>query len=161
MTNKLFISCLLTPEFWNLNLQSLLLLVTIHQPGLHLKDYNFNCIQTQINNMWYTSKCGKCICVCEWRLSEWTGGGWSVYTNTHREGRDSKKQAAGQSRGRLRQRSHSQMQPIKTHANATVHPTAALMKRRSGEHTGSSNHTTVRYVFCCWGRTCSLRAMLV
>lgn len=43
-----------------------------------------------------------------------------MYTSTHREGRDSKKQAAGQSRGRLRQRRHSQMQQIKTHANTTV-----------------------------------------
>lgn len=44
-----------------------------------------------------------------------------MYTSTHREGRDSKKQAAGQSRGRLRQRRHSQMQQIKTHARTSTH----------------------------------------
>lgn len=46
-----------------------------------------------------------------------------MYTSTHREGRDSKKQAAGQSRGRLRQRRHSQMQQINTHARTRTHST--------------------------------------
>lgn len=60
------------------------------------------------------------VCVREWKVSELTGG-WCMYTSTHREGRDSKKQAAGQSRGRLRQRRHSQMQQIKTHARTSTH----------------------------------------
>lgn len=40
-----------------------------------------------------------------------------MYTNTHREGRDSKRQAAVQSRVRLRQRRSSQMQQLLTHTS--------------------------------------------
>lgn len=67
----------------------------------------------------------RCVCV---RLTEWVSDsgvsghdGWRVCTSTHRGGRDSKKQVAGQRRGWLRQRSHSQMQHIKTHASTTVY----------------------------------------
>lgn len=70
---------------------------------------------------------------------------WSVYTSTHRGERDSKKQAAGQSRGRLRQRRHSQMQQINTHANTTVHPCAVRQQQHNGAlRQGTANNAHIQ-----------------
>lgn len=90
-----------------------------------------------------------CVWVSEWKVSELTGG-WCMYTSTHREGRDSKKQAAGQSRGRLRQRRHSQMQQIKTHARTSTHkppitawqhtPMVQWTQWRQAVHSGRGGH---------------------
>lgn len=73
-----------------------------------------------------------------------------MYTNTHREGRDSKRQAAGQSRGRLRQRRNSQMQQLLMRARAhtsllqqySLYIAVEIMQCKN------SNMTTCHYLFC-------------
>lgn len=84
-----------------------------------------------------------------------------MYTNTHREGRDSKRQAAGQSRGRLRQRRNSQMQQLLTytHTNAHTHTHTYTCPGRSlyttvfiihchRDNAAQTNMTTCQYLFC-------------